>query len=78
LYRSLEELGLEYVQTQANFFLIRVPIGGKKTYELMLKEGVIVRAMDSFGLPDYIRVNVGLPGENERFIKTLGKVLALN
>jgi histidinol-phosphate aminotransferase len=78
LYRSLEELGLEYVPTQANFFLIKVPIGGKKTYELMLKEGVIVRAMDSFGLPDYIRVNVGLPGENERFIKTLGKVLALN
>ena len=44
----------------------------------MLKEGVIVRAMDSFGLPDYIRVNVGLPGENERFVKTLGKVLALS
>lgn len=76
LYQRLEELGIEYVPTQANFFLIKVPIGGKKTYELMLREGVIVRAMDSFGLPDYIRINVGLQEENERFIRTLSKVLA--
>jgi histidinol-phosphate aminotransferase len=78
LYQKLEELGIEYVATQANFFLIKVPIGGRKTYELMLKEGVIVRAMDSFGLPDYIRINVGLPEENTRFIGALRKVLAAN
>jgi len=41
----------------------------------MLKEGVIVRSMESFGLNDYIRINVGLPEENKRFIKTLEKVL---
>jgi len=78
LYESLEELGIEYVPTQANFFLIKVPLGGKKTYELMLREGVIVRAMESFGLPDYIRINVGLREENERFIRTLKKVLEVN
>lgn len=78
LYRSLDDLGIEYVPTQANFFLIKVPMGGKKTYELMLKEGVIVRSMDSFGFPDYIRINTGLREENERFIRTLRKVLGLN
>lgn len=75
LHRQLDDLGLEYVPTQTNFFLIKVPARAKKTYELMLKEGVIIRAMDSYGLEDYIRVNVGLPEENERFVQTLKKVL---
>lgn len=74
LYQSLNDMGLEYVPTQTNFFLIKVPQGGKKIYELMLKEGVIVRSMDSYELPQYIRINVGLQEENERFIKTLRKV----
>lgn len=77
LHRQLDDLGLEYVPTQTNFFLIKVPAGAKKTYELMLKQGVIIRAMDSYGLEDYIRVNVGLPEENERFVQTLRKVLSL-
>jgi len=75
LQSQLNDLGLEYLPTQTNFFLIKVPGGAKKIYELMLKEGVIIRAMDSYGLDEYIRVNVGLPEENERFIQTLKKVL---
>lgn len=75
LYHELDGMGLEYIPTQANFFLINVPEGGKKIFERLLKQGVIVRAMDAYGLPDYIRINVGLPEENERFIKTLKKVL---
>ncbi|MDY6879414.1 MAG: histidinol-phosphate transaminase [Desulfatiglans sp.] len=76
LYKALDEIGLEYVPTETNFFLIKVPKGGKRTYDLMLREGVIVRAMDSYGLGEYIRINVGLPEENERFIKTLKRILA--
>jgi len=75
LYNELDEMGLEYIPTQTNFFLINVPDGAKKVFERMLKHGVIVRAMDAYGLPDYIRINVGLPEENERFVKTLKKVL---
>jgi histidinol-phosphate aminotransferase len=52
-----------------------VPGGGKKIYNMMLKEGVIVRSMDSYGLPDYIRITVGLPDENKRLMRTLKKVL---
>lgn len=75
LYKGLDNIGLEYIPTYTNFFLIKVPGGGKRAYELMLREGVIVRAMDGYGLPDYIRVNAGLEEENERFIRTLRKVI---
>ncbi len=75
LYWNLDAMGLDYVPTQTNFFLIKVPGGGKKLFEAMLKEGVIIRAMDSYSLPDYIRVCVGLPEENERFVQTLKQVL---
>jgi histidinol-phosphate aminotransferase len=75
LYGCLNQMGLEYIPSQTNFFLIKVPGGGNETYERMLKEGVIVRSMESFGLPDYIRINAGLQEENERFIKTLKKLL---
>lgn len=75
LYRGLKEMGLEYLPTQTNFFLIKVPGGGRKIYDAMLRQGVIVRAMDSYGLPDHIRICVGLPEENRRFIETLKDVL---
>jgi histidinol-phosphate aminotransferase len=75
LYDQLSRLGLEYVPTQTNFFLIKVPLGGGTTYERMLREGVIVRSMESYGLPGFIRINVGLPEENERFLNALKKVL---
>jgi len=78
LFANLNEMGMEYCPTQANFFLIKSPLGGRRTYELMLREGVIIRSMESFGLQDYIRINVGLPEENKRFIETLKKVLKEN
>jgi histidinol-phosphate aminotransferase len=75
LYQSLDEMGLEYRPTQTNFFLIKVPRKGKEIYERMLKKGVIVRSMDSYGLPDYIRINVGRPEENKRFVRSLKEIL---
>jgi histidinol-phosphate aminotransferase len=41
----------------------------------MLRQGVIVRSMTGYGYPDYIRVNVGTPEENQRFIEALKVVL---
>ena len=75
LYAQLDSMGLEYVPTQTNFFLIKTPLGPRETYRRMLHEGVIIRSMEAFGLSDYIRINVGLPQENRRFIKTLKKIL---
>jgi histidinol-phosphate aminotransferase len=75
VYRGLTRLGLTFIPTQANFVLIRVPRPGQEVYQAMLREGVIIRAMDSYGFPDYIRVNMGLPVENRRFLEALQKVL---
>jgi histidinol-phosphate aminotransferase len=75
LYRELARLGLPFIPSQTNFMLIRVPGLGQEVYQAMLRQGVIIRAMDAYGFPEYIRVNVGLPQENRRFLEALQKVL---
>jgi histidinol-phosphate aminotransferase len=76
LYGELEKLQLRTHPTQANFFLIEVGRDGRKVYEAMLRRGVIVRAMNSYGLDNYIRISVGRPEENQRFVETLKEVMA--
>jgi histidinol-phosphate aminotransferase len=71
LTRELRALGMEVTPTDANFVLVRA---GAEVYEQLLPEGVIVRPMAGFGLPDHIRISVGLPEENERLVKTLKKL----
>lgn len=75
LYQQLRDMGLEYVPSVTNFFLIRVPGGGRGIYEKLLKKGIIVRSMDSYELPEYIRISVGLSEENKRFISALKEVI---
>ena len=76
LYSEIERLGLSYLPTHTNFFLIEVPEDAKCIFEAMLCRGVIVRAMNSYGLSRHIRINAGLPQENERFIQALSSTLA--
>ena len=70
LRRELEQLHIEYVPSEANFLLVRVGNGGAVGREL-LKRGVMVQAMDRYQLPEFIRVTVGLPEENEKFVSAL-------
>ena len=49
---------------------------GCAVYDALLRRGVIVRPMDGYGLPEHLRVTVGLPEENERFVEALEAVLA--
>lgn len=76
LYDALDSLGIKYFPTQTNFFLIDVRRDADEIYEEMLRQGVIVRSMKSYGYPNYIRINVGLHEENIRFIKALEKSLS--
>jgi len=69
-------LGIEYIPTQANFFLIKIGENALGVYEALLKEGVIVRTMAGYGLQNYLRISVGLPAENEKFIKALKGVVS--
>jgi histidinol-phosphate aminotransferase len=75
LCQEIQRLGLNYVPTQSNFFLIEVPADARTIHEAMLRQGVIIRPMNSYGMASYIRVNAGLPEENERFIKALRRTL---
>jgi histidinol-phosphate aminotransferase len=76
LQAALTELGLECRPTQSNFLMFRVPGDARRVFEGLLDRGVIVRPLASYGYPDRIRVNAGLPEENRRFIESLRQVLA--
>jgi len=75
-YGQMKRLGRPFVSSQTNFLLIDVD-NGEAVYEGLLREGVIVRHMSGYGLPRYIRVNVGVPSENSRFVESLERVLRL-
>jgi histidinol-phosphate aminotransferase len=75
LFAGLARMGLTYFNTQTNFFLIDVGQPAQAVFEKMLHQGVIVRSMQAYGFPTYIRVNVGLEKENQRFLKALETVL---
>jgi len=75
LYRQLNRLGLPPVPSAANFILIDVGRNGQKLHKQMLKFGVIVRDMKQYGLDNFIRVTIGTPSENKRFIEVFKKVL---
>jgi histidinol-phosphate aminotransferase len=76
LEKGLKKLGLTYIPTQTNFILIKVPRKAQEVFEAMLHKGVIIRSMKSYGLENYIRVNMGLPEENRFFLKALKEVLS--
>ena len=63
-------MGLEFVPSQANFVLVRVG-DGKKVFDALLRRGIIIRDMGSYGLPDWLRVSVGTMAQNKVFIAAL-------
>lgn len=73
--RAMEERGIEYVPSFANFLLLKCG-NGDAVFQAMLKQGVIVRAMSGYKLPDWIRVSIGTPEQNKRVIEVLDAVLA--
>jgi histidinol-phosphate aminotransferase len=75
LHAALTELGLECRPTQSNFLMFRVPGDARRVFEGLLDRGVIVRPLASYGYPDRLRVSVGRPEENRRFIQALEEVL---
>ncbi|ACL68953.1 histidinol-phosphate transaminase [Halothermothrix orenii] len=71
LYTELDKIGVGYVPTQANFVLIRTGVDSIKMFKELLKHGVIVRPGKPLGYPHHLRVSIGLPEENEAFIRGL-------
>ncbi|MFO7747164.1 MAG: histidinol-phosphate transaminase [Orrella sp.] len=75
LQSAFDELGLTYIPTSANFVLVRIN-NALQVNEALLKRGVIVRPVGSDGLPDWLRVSIGLEHENARFIEALKEILS--
>ncbi len=75
LSAELEKLGCKVWPSQANFLMFRPPVDAGGVFEDLLKKGVIVRHLKSFGLGDCIRVNMGTEDENRVFVRTLKEVL---
>lgn len=73
---NLRARGLEFLPSQTNFILIKMPAPGQKVVNAMLKEGVIIRAMDGYSLPQHVRVTVGTREQNQRFLGALDHVLS--
>jgi histidinol-phosphate aminotransferase len=62
------------VPSHGNFVLVRVGNAGA-VYEGLLRQGVIVRPVGGYGLPEWLRVSVGLPEENDRLLAALAQVM---
>ena len=78
LVQAFDELGLQYVPSFGNFVLVKVGIddgAGARVNLALLKQGVIVRPVGNYGLPQWLRISIGLPQENATFIAALKKAL---
>ena len=76
LYKELKKLGLFYVPTEANFIFIDLKEDSEIVFEKLLKKGVIVRPGNIYGCPNFIRVTIGTPYENEKFIQALKEIMS--
>ena len=67
-------LGLDYIPSYGNFITVRV---GKaaEVFKRLLKRGVIVRPVTGYELPEHLRISIGTPEENERFLQALAASL---
>lgn len=70
LSAGLSALGLEYVPSKGNFLLVKVG-DAARINQALLKSGVIVRPVGNYGLPEFLRVSVGLEAQNARFLEVL-------
>lgn len=71
---AFDILGLRYLPSFGNFVLVQVG-DGARVYQGLLKRGVIVRPVGNYGLPQWLRVTIGLAEENDRFIAALREVM---
>lgn len=75
LYGAFREMELSYVPTAANFILVRIGVDSKAAEKALLDLGVAVKAGAPYGLEGYLRVTIGKPADNEKFIAALKQVL---
>jgi len=74
---SFKTMGLEWIPSVGNFITVDLRQDTLKIDKLLLQEGVITRPVANYGLPNHLRISIGLDEENKRCVETLKKVLTL-
>jgi histidinol-phosphate aminotransferase len=72
---AFKEMKLAYIPSAANFISVDVGEYAPQINQSLLEQGVIVRPIGGYGLPRHLRVSIGLPEENDRFIAALAKAV---
>lgn len=75
LSSEFEGMRLKYLPSQANFIMVKLGSRAGDIYNSLLKEGVVVRPMNMYQFPEWVRVTIGTEEENGRFLATLKEVL---
>ena len=78
LASGLDKIGLDWIPSVANFICARVGRNAGQIYQMMLERGVIVRPVSNYGLPEHLRISIGLESENARALKVLTEALTLS
>lgn len=76
LVEGFRALGLDYIPSGGNFISVDVGRVAAPLYDALLRQGIIVRPVASYAMPHHLRVTVGLPEQNQRFLTALKRVLA--
>ncbi len=75
LVAAFTDMGLDYIPSVGNFICVNVGDNAMQVYDDLLYQGVIVRPVANYEMPEFLRVTVGTADENTRFIEALKKVL---
>jgi len=72
---AFEQMGLEYIPSIANFIAVNLKRDAMPVYEKLLREGVIVRPVASYNMPEHLRITIGTEDQNKRVLKALEQIL---
>ena len=75
MMRGLGTLGLEYIPSVANFITVNMQRNAGDVYQALLQEGVIVRPVTNYSMPNHLRISIGLNVDNERCLEALKHVV---
>jgi len=78
LYTQLKERGLDYIPTQGNFIMIKIPFPSQKVVRFLEKEGIIVKPGAALGVKKTIRATIGSRADNKALLSALDKFLRKN
>jgi histidinol-phosphate aminotransferase len=70
-----DELGLEFIPSNGNFITVDLAQSAAPVYQALLQQGVIVRPIAGYGMPNHLRISIGTAGENDRFFAALRSIL---